>query len=81
MNDTSDPPLTAAESGAAMRARRAERQRQSRLLQLEEQIGDAKGRVELAQGRLDNAVERLEALEAALAEVQAEAPLPEDGES
>jgi chromosome segregation ATPase len=75
MTDTPQTlPASAAESAEQIRAQRAERQRQIRLLQLEQQIDDAKGRVERDHTRLAGSTERLEALEAELAELQQAAP-------
>jgi chromosome segregation ATPase len=71
MNETPEPLQTAAQSNDALRARRAERQRQIRLLQLEEQIADANLRAEQARRRVDSAEQRLDELETERAELQA----------
>jgi chromosome segregation ATPase len=74
-DDTPIPPQSAAESADALRAQRAEQQRQQRILQLEEQLADAKLREEQAQTRLATATQRRDAIEAELDELQT----PEDG--
>jgi DNA repair exonuclease SbcCD ATPase subunit len=72
MNDTLEieTPMTADE----YRRLRAERQRQQRVLQLDEQIAEANARRDQACNRLGSAEQRLSELEAERAELVALAP-------
>lgn len=70
-------PQTAAQSGELIRAQRLERQRQQRVLSLEQDIAAQSSRVEQSRERLAQAEQRLTYLETSLAELVAAAPPPE----
>lgn len=69
------PPVTPDE----IRQQRLERQRQQRVLQLEDQLDSARQRVEQCRTRLDDALKRQASLEAEIAELRAKAPPGDEG--